>query len=105
MACPPLPHLLPIDRRRCPVLIFGEVGLEKVNLAALIHFGSPQHAAPCVMLDCGQLSADASELFGRGERKGLLYWLPEEATLILKNVHKVWSALAGGRGRASRAVA
>lgn len=77
------------DKTRCPVLIFGEVGLEKVNVCALIHFGSPQHAAPCVLLDCSKLADDASELFGKGERKGLLYWLPEDATLILKNVHKV----------------
>ena len=71
------------------MLVFGEVGLEKVNICSLIHFGSRQHAAPCVLLDCSKLADDASELFGRGERKGLLYWLPEDATLILKNVHKV----------------
>lgn len=34
--------------RRKPVLIFGEPGLEKSNIAALVHFGSPAHAAPLV---------------------------------------------------------
>lgn len=34
--------------RRKPVLVFGEPGLEKSNIAALVHFGSPAHAAPLV---------------------------------------------------------
>lgn len=42
----------PRPPRRRPVLIFGEPGLEKDNLAALVHFGSPNHAAPFVRLDC-----------------------------------------------------
>lgn len=32
------------------MLIFGEPGLEKSNLAALVHFGSPSHAAPLVQV-------------------------------------------------------
>ena len=38
----------PCALRRKPVLIFGEPGLEKSNIAALVHFGSPAHAAPLV---------------------------------------------------------
>jgi len=69
-------------------LIFGEPGLEKTNIAALIHFGSPFHNAPLVQIDCDRLDDDASELIGRGAKKGLLYWVPNEGTVILNNVHK-----------------
>ncbi|PSC70095.1 ATPase AAA [Micractinium conductrix] len=81
------------DRSRRPVLIFGEPGLEKDNLAALIHFGSRNHAAPFVRLDCDRLDDDASELFGAGKKKGLLYWLPPEGTLLLNNIHKAPKAV------------
>ena len=30
------------------MLIFGEPGLEKSTIAALVHFGSPAHASPLV---------------------------------------------------------
>jgi polyferredoxin len=76
------------DKCRSPVLVFGEPGLEKNNIAALIHFGSPFHNAPLVKIDCDRLDDDASELIGRGAKKGLLYWVPNEGTLILNNVHK-----------------
>ena len=76
------------DNRRTPVLIFGEPGLQKNNIAALIHFGSPFSQAPLVQIDCDRLDDDASELIGRGAKKGLLYWLPNDATLILNNIHK-----------------
>lgn len=32
------------------MLIFGEPGLEKDNVAALIHFGSPEHDKPMVQV-------------------------------------------------------
>lgn len=76
------------DRRRTPVVIFGEPGLQKNNIAALIHFGSPFNNAPLVQIDCDRLDDDASELIGRGAKKGLLYWVPNEGTIILNNVHK-----------------
>ena len=37
---------------RGPVLIFGEPGLEKANVASLVHFGSPEHASPMVRIEC-----------------------------------------------------
>lgn len=36
---------------RAPVLIFGEPGLEKDNIAALIHFGGPDHDKPMVQVN------------------------------------------------------
>lgn len=81
------------DQQRRPVLIFGEPGLEKDNLAALIHFGSRYHNAPFVRVDCDRLDDDASELFGAGKKRGLLDYLPSKATLLLNNVHKAPKAV------------
>jgi len=68
-----------------PVLIFGEPGLEKDNLAALIHYGSSQRRTPMVQVNCGQLQASGADLFGRsGGKPGLLAALGE-GTLVLNN--------------------
>jgi transcriptional regulator with AAA-type ATPase domain/NAD-dependent dihydropyrimidine dehydrogenase PreA subunit len=68
------------------VLIFGEPGLEKDNLAALIHFSSPDRRKPLIQMDCGQLQTKATELWGRvGGKPGLLEAL-EDGTLILNNL-------------------
>ncbi|NJN49843.1 MAG: sigma 54-interacting transcriptional regulator, partial [Alkalinema sp. RL_2_19] len=40
---------------RDPVLIFGEPGLEKDNVAGLIHFGSPWRKRPLIKVDCNLL--------------------------------------------------
>ncbi|MFQ3613800.1 MAG: sigma 54-interacting transcriptional regulator, partial [Cyanobacteriota bacterium] len=48
-----------------PILIFGEPGLEKDNIAALIHFGSPYRRQPMIKLDCSALQASGADLFGR----------------------------------------
>ncbi|MEM9484475.1 MAG: cyclic nucleotide-binding domain-containing protein [Cyanobacteria bacterium P01_F01_bin.116] len=70
--------------QRDPVLIFGEPGLEKDNLAALIHFGSAAKKAPMIKVNCKTLRA--VDLFGRGDsRPGLLDWLGE-GTLLLNNI-------------------
>lgn len=70
--------------QRDPVLIFGEPGLEKDNLAALIHFGSDYKKEPMIKVDCKPLRA--VDLFGRGEsRPGLLDWL-DHGTLLLNNI-------------------
>ncbi len=79
------------------MLIFGEPGLEKSNIAALVHFGGPSRGlGPMAALDCAAL--DGAELFGRGDKAGLLE-LVGKGTLLLKNVHKVcvWEGLAVGR--------
>jgi transcriptional regulator with AAA-type ATPase domain/NAD-dependent dihydropyrimidine dehydrogenase PreA subunit len=71
------------------VLISGEPGLEKDNLAALIHFGSPRRRQPVIRLNSGLLQANGAELFGRlGGKPGLLEWLGE-GTLILNDVQEL----------------
>lgn len=74
---------------RGPVLVKGEVGLCKGNVAALVHFGSPFRASVMVGLDCDRLDSSGVELFGRGAKPGLMSWLGEGDTLLLRNVHKV----------------
>lgn len=69
---------------RDPVLIFGEPGLGKDNIAALIHFGSVDRHEPLVKLNCNTLQGGA-DLFGRGDRLGLLDWLGR-GTLMLNNL-------------------
>ena len=69
------------------VLLFGEPGLEKDNLAALIHFGSADRRQPIIQVDCDKLQTSGAELFGRsGGKPGLIASLGE-GTLILNNVH------------------
>ena len=78
-------RVMPSDpEQRDPVLIFGEPGLEKDNLAALIHFGSAYKKQPMIKVDCKTVRA--IDLFGRGDsRPGLLDWL-DEGTLLLNNL-------------------
>ena len=52
------------DSSRKPVLISGEPGLEKDNIAALIHFGSNDRKELMVRLDGALLRPDGSDLFG-----------------------------------------
>ncbi len=73
-----------LDRQ--PVLIFGEPGLGKDNIAALIHFGSDCRKQPLVKVNCDTLQASGAELFGRvGGKLGLLDWLGN-GSLMLNNV-------------------
>lgn len=68
------------------VLIFGEPGLEKDNLAALIHFSSSDRRSPLIKLNCRMLQPSGADLFGRaGGKPGLLAWLGQ-GTLILNNI-------------------
>ncbi len=74
---------------RQSVLIFGEPGLEKDNIAALIHYGSPSRREPIVRIDCNTLQASGADLFGRaGGKPGLIAALGE-GTLILNNVQEL----------------
>jgi transcriptional regulator with AAA-type ATPase domain/NAD-dependent dihydropyrimidine dehydrogenase PreA subunit len=76
-------------RDRKPVLIFGEPGLEKDNLSALIHFGSPYRRQPIIQVNSGLLQASGADLFGRvGGKPGLLEWL-DTGTLILNNIQEL----------------
>lgn len=75
------------DPSRQPVLLMGEPGLEKDNLAALIHFGSAERRLPLIRLDAALLRADGAELFtpGSGEQSSLLDCL-EGGSLLIDNV-------------------
>ncbi|GAB4377632.1 MAG: sigma 54-interacting transcriptional regulator [Elainellaceae cyanobacterium] len=80
---------------RGAVLIFGEPGLGKDNIAALIHFGSNDRKQPLIKINCDTLQASGAELFGRvGGKPGLLEWLGE-GTLMLNNVQDLPSNLKG----------
>ncbi|MEM6452345.1 MAG: sigma 54-interacting transcriptional regulator [Cyanobacteria bacterium P01_D01_bin.105] len=78
-----------------PLLIFGEPGLGKDNLAALIHFGSVNKAKPMIKVDCDELRSQ--DLFGRhspnqADHLGLLDWL-EDGTLLLNNIQDLDPAI------------
>ena len=75
--------------RRAPLLITGEPGLNKDNLAALIHFGSSNRRNPMIRIDCQTLRPQ--DLFGRSDQPGLLDWLGE-GTLLLNNLQDLPAA-------------
>jgi transcriptional regulator with AAA-type ATPase domain/NAD-dependent dihydropyrimidine dehydrogenase PreA subunit len=80
------------DRRS--VLIFGEPGLEKDNMAALIHFGAVWRQSALIKVDCNLLQSTGVELFGRVDGKpGLLEWVGE-GTLVLNNLEQLPAALS-----------
>ncbi len=75
------------DPGAAPVLIAGEPGLEKDNIAALIHFGSAARRQLMVRLDGALLRGDGTELFGSASSDGdgsLLETLGAGALLIDK---------------------
>ncbi|MDJ0648709.1 MAG: sigma 54-interacting transcriptional regulator [Xenococcaceae cyanobacterium MO_188.B19] len=74
---------------RDSTLIFGEPGLEKDNLAALIHFGSSYRKEPIIKIDCDKIQTSGAELFGReGGKPGLIEALGK-GTLILNNIQQL----------------
>ncbi|HEY9674099.1 MAG TPA: sigma 54-interacting transcriptional regulator [Waterburya sp.] len=74
---------------RKSALIFGEPGLEKDNIAALIHFGSFYRREPVIKVDCSTVQASGAELFGRaGGKPGLIEYL-RDGTLILNNIQEL----------------
>lgn len=73
---------------RKSVLIFGEPGLGKDIIAALIHFGSKQRREPIIKINCSILQTSGADLFGRaGGKPGLLEWLGE-GSLVLNNIQE-----------------
>ncbi len=71
------------------VLIFGEPGLEKDNIAALIHFGSSLRRESIIKVDCSKLQTSGAELFGRnGGKPGLIEALGK-GTLVLNNIEQL----------------
>jgi transcriptional regulator with AAA-type ATPase domain/NAD-dependent dihydropyrimidine dehydrogenase PreA subunit len=71
------------------VVIFGEPGLEKDNIAALIHFSSSERRQPIIKVNCRLIAANGLELFGRmGGKPGLIESLGE-GTLVLNNIQEL----------------
>ncbi|MEB3244183.1 MAG: sigma 54-interacting transcriptional regulator [Cyanobacteriota bacterium] len=71
------------DPQAPPVLISGEPGLEKDNIAALIHFSSPARRQLMVRLNCALLRPDGAELFqADGQGPALLNCLGRGALLL-----------------------
>ncbi|ASC71787.1 hypothetical protein XM38_027410 [Halomicronema hongdechloris C2206] len=82
-------HIREASDNQASVLIFGEPGLEKDNLAALIHFGSARRRDPIIQVDCSKVQASGADLFGRGRgRPGLIEALGQ-GTLIFNNVQEL----------------
>jgi len=82
------------DAARRPVLISGEPGLEKDNLAALIHFGSRERRRLLLRLDTADL---------QGSGRQLLDHLGENSLLVSGIDRMEPRTAAAGLGRATPA--
>jgi len=71
-----------------PVLISGEPGLEKDNIAALIHYGSGSRKQPLLRLNGALLRADGAELFTPGADGRALVELVGGGGLLIDQVDK-----------------
>ncbi len=81
------------SENRKPVLIFGEPGLEKDNIASLVHFNSSYRRQPIVKINCATLQVSGADLWGRvGGKMGLLEAVGQ-GTLILNNIQELPSEL------------
>jgi polyferredoxin len=78
------------DPTRRPVILSGEPGLEKDNLAALIHFGSADRHRLLLRFDGSQLKPDGSDLFGGPEP---LLSLLGSGSLLIDELDQVPAAL------------
>jgi transcriptional regulator with AAA-type ATPase domain/NAD-dependent dihydropyrimidine dehydrogenase PreA subunit len=74
------------SENRNTVIIFGEPGLEKDNIAALIHFSSKFRREPIIKINCAKLQTSGAELFGRAGGKLSLIEALGTGTLILNNI-------------------
>ncbi|NEQ44855.1 MAG: 4Fe-4S binding protein [Leptolyngbya sp. SIOISBB] len=77
------------------VLIFGEPGTEKDNIAALMHYGSAYRRQAIIKVDCAHLQASGAELFGRVDGKPGLLEALDAGTLVLNNVEELPKPLIG----------
>jgi polyferredoxin len=81
------------DPKHCPVLISGEPGLEKDNIAALIHFGSSDRKQLIVRLNCALLRSDGAELFAPGADGLSLLECLGRGSLLLDQIDRADPAL------------
>ena len=81
------------DPEARPVLISGEPGLEKDNIAALIHFGSPARRHLMVRFNAALLRADGAELFSGDSREPALLECLGKGALLLDQIDRVEPAL------------
>ena len=74
---------------RQSVLILGEPGLDKDNIAALIHFNSAHRREAIAKVNCSLVQTSGADLFGRaGGNHGLLTYLGK-GTLVLNNIQEL----------------
>jgi transcriptional regulator with AAA-type ATPase domain len=81
------------DPQAAPVLISGEPGLEKDNIAALIHFGSAARQQVLVRLNGALLRPDGAELFAPGPDGTSLLEALGAGGLLLDQIDRVDPAL------------
>ena len=83
------------DQERRPVLIAGEPGLEKDDVAALIHYGSSTRRRLMVQLDGALLRGDGAELFGSASSDGAGSLLADigDGSLLINKLDRVDPAL------------
>ena len=81
------------DASGAAVLISGEPGLEKDNIAALIHYGSPARKQLLVRLNAALLRADGAELFAPGPDGLCLLERLGSGGLLLDQIDRVQPAL------------
>jgi len=81
------------DAQAAPVLISGEPGLEKDNIAALIHYGSAARKQLLVRLNGALLRADGAELFAPGPDGRALIELVGAGGLLIDQLDRVDPAL------------
>ena len=81
------------DANGSPVLISGEPGLEKDNIAALIHYGSEARKQLLVRLNGALLRADGAELFAPGPDGVALVEALGAGGLLIDQVDRVDPAL------------
>jgi len=81
------------DTSGAPVLISGEPGLEKDNIAALIHFGSAARKQLMVRLNGAVLRPDGADLFAAGSEGTALIEALGAGGLLIDQVDRVDPAL------------